>query len=116
VGPAAHSYDGQHRCWNVANNAKYIKAINAGATYHETETLTRNDQYNEYLMTRLRTMWGVPLAAVGVQFGQAAQEQLLADVQPFISEGKVAVLNNHLVLTTPGRLVADSLISDLFWV
>ncbi len=116
IGPAAHSYNGQHRRWNVANNAKYVKAINAGTSFHETETLTRNDQYNEYLMTRLRTIWGVPLAAVGVQFGEAAQKQLLADVQPFINEGKVALLNNHLVLTAPGRLVADSLISDLFWV
>lgn len=61
-------------------------------------------------------MWGVPLTAVGAQFGQAAQKQLLADVQPFINAGKVALVNNHLVLTAPGRLVADSLISDLFWV
>lgn len=116
VGPAAHSYDGQHRRWNVANNAKYVKAINTGTSFHETETLTRNDQYNELLMTRLRTQWGVPLPVVAKQFGEAARLQLVADVAPFIIEGKVAMYNDHLVLTTPGRLVADALISDLFWV
>lgn len=116
VGPAAHSYDGQHRRWNVANNAKYIKAINTGGEYSETETLTRNDQYNEFLMTRLRTQWGVPLDEVGAQFGEAAQKQLVIDVAPFIVEGKVVMYNNVLVLTDSGRLVADALISDLFWV
>ncbi len=116
VGPAAHSYDGQRRRWNVANNAKYIKAIKAGEAFSETETLTRNDQYNEFLMTRLRTQWGVPLNEIGSQFGQAAQKQLVADVAPFIIEGKVVMYNNILVLTNSGRLVADSLISDLFRV
>lgn len=116
IGPAAHSYNGRHRRWNVANNAQYIKALNAGVAYSETEVLTPADQYNEFLMTRLRTMWGVPLRAIGEQFGHAAQKKLLADVALFIVAGKMVLVNNHLVLTTPGRLVADTLISDLFWV
>lgn len=116
VGPAAHSYNGQHRRWNVANNAHYIKALNAGESYHETESLTYNDQYNEFLMTRLRTMWGVPLAQVQALFGDAAQGQLLAEVAPYIHAGKMELVDGHIILTTTGRLVADALISDLFRV
>ncbi len=116
VGPAAHSYNGNSRRWNVANNNKYVKAINAGEPYHETETLSIADQYNEFLMTRLRTMWGVPLPEVALQFGEPARKQLLMDVSPYIIEGKVILFNDHLILTTPGRLIADTLISDLFWV
>ncbi|CAN5428663.1 radical SAM family heme chaperone HemW [soil metagenome] len=116
VGPAAHSYNGLNRRWNVSNNNKYIKAINAGEPFYETETLTTADQYNEFLMTRLRTMWGVPLQEIVLQFGEPARQQLLAEASSKIINGQMVLLNDHLILTTPGRLIADGLISDLFWV
>jgi oxygen-independent coproporphyrinogen-3 oxidase len=116
VGPAAHSYDGHNRRWNVANNTEYIKSLNAGEPYSETETLTEADRYNEFLMTRLRTMWGVPLAEVAMQFGEPVSQELLEEVSPFINAGQMILQHNSLVLTPRGRLVADALISDLFWV
>ena len=59
IGPSAHSYDGQNRGWNVSNNALYIKSIQENQLPIEMETLTKTDRYNEYIMTGLRTIWGV---------------------------------------------------------
>ena len=59
IGPSAHSYDGISRSWNISNNAKYISDINAGKLNLKREVLSKVDMYNEYVMTGLRTMWGV---------------------------------------------------------
>ena len=70
IGPSAHSYDGQNRCWNVSNNALYIKSIQENKLPIEMETLTKTDRYNEYIMTGLRTIWGVSLKRVEREFGE----------------------------------------------
>ncbi|MBT5403417.1 MAG: radical SAM family heme chaperone HemW, partial [Crocinitomicaceae bacterium] len=59
IGPSAHSFNGQSRMWNVRNNNQYIKAIAEEKSFHEQETLTPRDQFNEYILTRLRTKWGI---------------------------------------------------------
>jgi len=69
IGPSAHSFDGRYRSWNISNNPLYIKAIEAGELPSEIEELSVFDRYNEYVMTGLRTIWGVDLTRVSNEFG-----------------------------------------------
>src|ERR1700712_1599535 len=59
IGPSAHSYDGEKRQWNIANNAKYMQAIEKKTIPAEIEVLTEENRLNEYIMTSLRTQWGL---------------------------------------------------------
>ena len=61
IGPSAHSFDGIFRSWNVSNNALYVKDITNNKMFSEKEKLSVIDQYNEYVMTGLRTYWGISL-------------------------------------------------------
>lgn len=76
IGPSAHSYDGISRSWNIANNPIYLKEIEAGKLPGEVEILTANDRYNEYIMTGLRTIWGVSLNRIQKEFGEEVLQYL----------------------------------------
>ena len=114
VGPSAHSYNGKTRSWNVANNSKYIKAIEAKTLPLERETLTKNDRYNEYVMTRLRTMWGIQLEEVEKLFGKKHLEYLLMQAQLHIKNDFLIMENNTLKVTKKGKFLSDGIASDLF--
>src|SRR5690606_4570736 len=62
IGPSAHSFNGVARQWNVANNFKYLSALANNEIPAEKETLTQEDRFNEYIMTALRTKWGIDTA------------------------------------------------------
>jgi len=87
IGPSAHSFDGHTRSWNVSNNIKYIKSIAKGALPIERETLTITDKYNEYMMTGLRTMWGVSFKKVENDFGKKYLDYLLQQIKIPLNEG-----------------------------
>jgi oxygen-independent coproporphyrinogen-3 oxidase len=74
IGPSAHSYDGVSRSWNIANNTLYIKALDADEL---PEILSEADRFNEYIMTGLRTIWGVSLNRIKSEFGQVYLDYLL---------------------------------------
>lgn len=114
VGPAAHSFDGQTRRWNVAHNPKYIKALNTGGVYWEREVLTVQDQHNEYVMTALRTKWGVDLARLQ-QWGTTVVPQFEAQAQRYLERGWLQKKEATYVLTDQGKFLADAIISDFFW-
>lgn len=115
VGPAAHSYNGVSRSWNIANNKNYIDTITEGQLPLETEYLTPSMRYNEYVMTSLRTSWGVDAAQI---------QDLYPDFLPYFEEyikkhlekGMVWVHDGHYVLTHEGKFFADKVAMDLFWV
>jgi len=114
LGPSAHSYDGQSREWNVANNAGYI-AMLAGGTLPvaEKELLTPLQQLNEYIMIALRTLEGIDLAAVNRRFGTEAAESLQRRAQRYVQTGMV-IETEKLVLSREGKLLADGIVADLF--
>ncbi|SFQ63610.1 oxygen-independent coproporphyrinogen-3 oxidase [Flavobacterium akiainvivens] len=116
IGPSAHSYDGTHRSWNIANNALYLKGIAAGSLPAETETLTVADRYNEYIMTGLRTIWGVDVNRVRDEFGIDYYNYLLAEANKYIAQGLLSLDNNILKTTREGKFLADGLAADLFFV
>lgn len=114
IGPAAHSFDGQTRRWNIAHNPKYIKAVHTGHSYWETEILTVQDQHNEYLMTALRTKWGVDLKHLQ-QWGKTVVPQFEQQAQSYLKKGWMEKKANSYTLTNQGKFLADAIISDFFW-
>lgn len=116
IGPSAHSYNGVNRQWNVASNKKYEDGISAQNIPAELEVLSLNDQYNEYILTRLRTKWGVDIDQIKGQFGTAFQNNLMQLISPYEASGHVLKKQNSFVLSTTGKFLADKISSDLFIV
>ncbi|HLS95883.1 MAG TPA: radical SAM family heme chaperone HemW [Sphingobacterium sp.] len=115
IGPSAHSFDGVSRSWNIANNAQYIEGILSGSRKYETETLSFEDRVNEYIMTSLRTMWGIDLQKIEEQFGPEAVRHIRQNAEPFFAQQHVeTVEERYLRLTKTGKLLADHIASELF--
>jgi oxygen-independent coproporphyrinogen III oxidase len=112
IGPSAHSYNGASRQWNVRNNNLYLKAVNQGNSYFETEVLNEKDKYNEYVLTRLRTIWGCDLEEMMKLFNSETIDHFKNKVEDFkdfiIRKNQVYVLNDN------GQLQADRIAADLF--
>ena len=116
IGPAAHSYDGVSRSWNVANNALYLKAIQKGELPREVELLSQEDLYNEYIMTGLRTIWGVSLIRIEQEFGTDYLNYLKQQSQKFIHDGLLIITDEILKPTLKGKFLTDGIASDLFYL
>ncbi|HWR94155.1 MAG TPA: radical SAM family heme chaperone HemW [Flavobacterium sp.] len=116
IGPSAHSYNGVSRSWNVSNNSLYIKSILENILPSESETLSITDKYNEYIMTGLRTIWGVSLDRIKTEFGSKYLDYLKNQVQKFLNDDLVFIENNILKPTTKGKFLTDGIASDLFLV
>lgn len=114
IGPSAHSYDGKNRGWNVSNNSLYIKSIQENKLPIEIETLTKTDRYNEYIMTGLRTIWGVSLERVEQEFGKTYLDYLNRQAAKFIEDHLLFVDDNILRTTKKGKFLSDGISSDLF--
>lgn len=114
IGPSAHSYDGKNRGWNVSNNSLYIKSIQENKLPIEIETLTKTDCYNEYIMTGLRTIWGVSLERVEQEFGKTYLDYLNRQAAKFIEDHLLFVDENILRTTKKGKFLSDGIASDLF--
>lgn len=115
-GPGAHSFDGLTRYWNVSNNARYINALMQGIIPYEQEELTSNQQLNEYLMTALRTIEGIHLALVEQKWGLEAKTGILKQIQKHQDQRLVTVSGNRIRLTREGKLFADGIAADLFFL
>ncbi len=128
IGPSAHSFNGKQRSWNVANNTKYIKALKENVLPSEIEILSKQDQFNEYLMTGLRTIWGVSLKKIETDFGISYKEHLLASAKKYIADQLLVISNegekSHnftnskrvLKTTQKGKFLIDGIVSDLFLI
>lgn len=116
LGPSAHSFNGVSRQWNISNNALYLRALQNNTLNFEQEFLTLQQQYNEYILTALRTNEGVDLAQLEQLFGEQQQQHCLAEAAFHLKKGNVLLENNHLYLTQQGKLLADRIASDLFSV
>ncbi len=114
IGPSAHSYDGEKRGWNVSNNTMYIKTIQEGKLPIETETLSKTDRYNEYVMTGLRTIWGISLDRIQNEFGQTYLDYLNQQAAKYIEDHLLFVDENILRTTRKGKFLSDGIASDLF--
>lgn len=113
IGPSAHSYDGKRRSWNIANNFKYMDALESGEWFSELEELDATDVFNDYLITRLRTKWGIirdELKEISAK-DYTYTEPILGKL---IGEGKLIEADGQINLTEEGMFISDAILEDLF--
>jgi len=116
IGPSSHSFDGFSRSWNVSNNTLYVSDIQNNKMYHQKEKLTYIDQYNEYIMTGLRTMWGISLSNLQEKFGKKIKNYFVNKSKKFI-ESKLLIIENDLIKTSKkGKFLSDGIASELFLI
>jgi len=113
-GPSAHSFNGNERSWNVRNNSKYIKSIEQNILPSESEKLSVTDKYNEYVMTGLRTVWGVSLEKVENDFGESYKNHLLKQSKHHLENDFLYLDKDKLLVTKRGKFLSDGIASDLF--
>lgn len=111
IGPAAHSFDGASRQWNVANNAQYIRSLDAGKVPFEREVLTPVQRYNEYVMTGLRTAWGCNLLKIR---DLGFEMHFAQGVKMFLEDGTMERIGDIFRLTKSGKFLADGIAAELF--
>ena len=124
IGPSAHSFSKTQRSWNVANNSKYIQSIQNESLPNTVEVLSKKDQYNEYVMTGLRTIWGVSLARIESEFGDLFLQHLKAAAEKFIKQELLVIVNEtkqsvqleKLITTQKGKFLVDGIAADLFMI
>lgn len=114
IGPSAHSFNGFSRSWNIKNNIKYINAITDNTLPNEIEILTKNDRFNECVMTGLRTIWGICLTKIETDFGLDYKTELLKQANNFIKEQLLYINNNTLKVTKKGQFLCDGIAAQLF--
>jgi oxygen-independent coproporphyrinogen-3 oxidase len=113
LGPSAHSYDGESRQWNVADLQAYLRSIEKDTVPFTVEVLTLKDKYNEYIMTSLRTMWGINIDMVEEKINKESRDYLNNLATRFVKYGMMTRKGNQLMLTDQGRMISDNIISEL---
>lgn len=108
IGPSAHSYNGISRQSNIANNAKYISSVSSGKIPFDLEKLNPSQKINEYILTRIRTLEGIPLDQLKTQFNFDLVDNFKTTIKTFKDSGLI-VVDSNLHLTQNGKLVADSI-------
>jgi oxygen-independent coproporphyrinogen-3 oxidase len=113
LGPSAHSFNGYSRQWNKSDLKGYIKAVSRGEADFEIEELDQRTKFNEYIMTSLRTMWGIDLDYVESIFEKEGYDYVVNLSAKFVSYGLLKQEKNTLVLTNQGKMISDNIISEL---
>ena len=113
-GPSAHSFNGTSRSWNVANNVKYIHAFENDEPFFEEEILSRTDRYNEYIMTGLRTRWGINKSEIGRLFGEDYVSYFEKELKTNRFHDFIQEMNGVITVRTEGKFYSDAIASSLF--
>jgi len=116
LGPSAHSFNGYSRQWNIRDLNAYIKALNSGKEYFEREELDTRTRFNEYILTSLRTMWGIDLEYVESVFEKEGYDYVVNMSGKFRDYGLMKYDKKNLVLTDQGKLISDNIISEFMLV
>lgn len=113
LGPSAHSYNGNSRQWNVSDLDAYISSVNDGEPAFEREVLTETNKINDYLITRIRTRWGISLNFLETQFGEPVSRQIVQSAQSFLSSGHLQQDGDRISLTRKGIMISDEIMLAL---
>ena len=113
LGPSAHSFDGDSRRWNISSVNQYIKALENQLPYWEKEHLTEKDKFNEYILTRIRTMWGLSLSYVNQVFGSDKKNYLLKQIEKYSQSGNIILAQDKILLSRNGLFISDEIMADL---
>ncbi|MFZ4401491.1 MAG: radical SAM family heme chaperone HemW [Bacteroidales bacterium] len=115
LGPSAHSFNLHSRQWNVSNLTKYIQVININSIPCEIETLSLKQQYDEYILTGLRTIWGINEKEIHSKYGEEIFNYFKKEVEKYLQKGWVIRMENIYYLSNEGKYFADGIASDLFF-
>ena len=115
-GPSAHSFNGVSRQWNIPSLDKYINGIANGKPEFEIEDLELYTRYNDFVITSIRTCWGMSLSRLQTEFGEELYRYCLRMAKPHISQGVLEICEGVLKLTRRGIFISDGIMSDLLWV
>ena len=116
IGAAAHSYNGSNRLWSVSSLPLYLKGIATETPNVEIEELDENTQYNDFIITRLRTMWGIQLQKIKELFGEEKWNYLKQQAEPYLQQNLLNLQNETLKLSKKGIFISDGIMSDLLWI
>ncbi len=116
AGPSAHSYDGVSRQWNIASLDEYIEGIHRGTPAFEVEELDLYTRYNDFIITGIRTVWGLSLTRLRQEFGEALYNYCLRMARPHLQQGTLEQQGDILRLTRKGIFISDGIMSDMLWV
>jgi len=116
LGPSAHSFNGISRSWNVSHIESYIKAVAAGLPYSEEEILSETNKYNEYILTRIRTIWGVSIEQLKTGFGTEKAIYFQQNIEKYIASDLVKQQSDIYTLTENGMFVSDEIMANLMFI
>ncbi|MDR9399529.1 MAG: radical SAM family heme chaperone HemW [Salibacter sp.] len=114
VGPSAHGYDGSDRYFNPADNKRYLEKIGKRELPAKWENTTNQDKLNDYILTRLRTIWGLDYGFIEEHFGSKELDRIIKEVKPFLNRQEVEHKAGILTLTRKGKFIADHIAASLF--
>jgi oxygen-independent coproporphyrinogen-3 oxidase len=116
-GPSAHSYNGTSRQWNASSLAEYLQAYRQGhPAPFEIEELDKDTRYNDFIITRVRTQWGLPLSQLRAEFGEAYYRDCMEMARPHLQQGTLVIEGDVMRLSEAGIFVSDGIMSDLLRV
>lgn len=116
IGPSAHSFDGNNRRWNISNNTRYCQSlINNLQDYYESENLSVNDRFNDYLLTSLRTIWGANLGFIKKEFGEQYYRHCSNKIEKYSDSEQITLREDNFRISEKGWLVSDAILSDFFY-
>ena len=115
-GPSAHSFNGVSRQWNVASLSAYIDGIRQRKPDFEVEELDLYTRYNDFVLTSIRTCWGMSLSYLRSMYGEELYRYCLRMAKPYLEQGVLEISEDILKLTRKGIFISDGIMSDLMWV
>ena len=115
-GPSAHSFNGVSRQWNVSSLEQYLKGIHTSQPDFEIEELDLYTRYNDFVITSIRTCWGMPLSQLRTNYGETLYNYCLRMAKPHIQQGVLEIKEDTLKLTSEGIFISDGIMSDLLWI
>jgi oxygen-independent coproporphyrinogen-3 oxidase len=113
-GPSAHSFDGKRRFWNIPDISRYLRIEKKRDDIQKEEVLSESDRFNEYIMTGLRTYWGIDLNYVQRIFGEETASILLSKIKSFVESGHIRNEDDKYFLTRSGMFISDTIAAELF--
>lgn len=116
LGPSAHSYNGDSRSWNIAHTEGYIKATENGQPFSEKEILTENNKFNEYILTGIRTKWGISLEEIESKFGTEKMEYVVNQIKSFRKLNLIHLENGIVTLTRKGIFISDDIMANFMFI
>lgn len=116
LGPSAHSFNGINRCWNISSIPKYIQGVEDNKPQIEIENLDTKTQYNDFILTGLRTMWGINTSQIKELFGEKLLNYCISNIQKHILSGDVIAEGTHYKISRQGIFISDTIMSDLMYV